>query len=232
MLRELLHGWFLLGLFAMVVVGLLGHNLAQAYVARLLGDRRAFREGYARPGRIQLEPLGVVCAFLTVGAYGYAGVVPVDARFPRQRPRAAAALLAGPAFLFGATCAAAAASAHVSNVHVFVVFEAASYCGAGLLVTSLIPIPPLALGRALWLFAPATPGWRTAQYRFEEDSVGSLIAFAVLMLPLLWSVLPNVIRDIADPLLRGICDLVHADFLRLLVTNDLFAFSSQSLAGT
>ena len=209
MLRYVLHGWLLLGFAGSVVIGLSGHDLVQAWGARLLGDSRAVREGFGRPGRAQIDPLGIVTTVLTYGAFGWAAPVPMEVRFRRQRARASVALLLGPAYLFALALGAAALRARTQiGSDWFEVWDAAVVCCAGLLVLSLAPFPPLALGRVLWMYAPTTPGWQRARYLFEEESIGSLIAFAFLVLPLMFTPLPDVVGTLGGHLVNGLSDLV------------------------
>ncbi|MGH3743679.1 MAG: hypothetical protein ACRDTP_02335, partial [Mycobacteriales bacterium] len=185
-----------------------GHNLAQAWTARAFGDPMAAREGFARPRWRQLEPLGVVAAALTVGAWGFPSKVPVETRFRRSRPRAVAILLAGPLVLLLLTLVgvaltkAALPSDGDSSAFAYHVASAYSKSVGGLTIMSLLPFPPLALGRALWMWAPTSPGWSRARLALEEESIGSIIAFAILLLPLLFNGLPDVVGQLEPPLLR------------------------------
>jgi hypothetical protein len=212
-LRELAHPDYLLGFVLAVLLGLFGHNLAQAWAAQALGDPTAAREGFLRPRWRQLEPLGVVAAALTVGAWGFPSKVPVETRFHRARPRAAAILLAGPVLLVLLTLLGVgvakglAASGPDSSAFAFHVAVAYSTSIGGLTVMSLLPFPPLALGRALWMWAPTSTGWSRARLALEQESIGSIIAFAILLLPLLFSGLPDVVGQLEPPLLR------HLDML-------------------
>lgn len=214
MLRELAHPDLLIGFVLAVLVGLFGHNLAQAWTARALGDQTAMREGFARPRWRQLEPLGVVAAALTLGAWGIPSKVPVENRFRRSRPRAAVILLAGPVLLLVLTLVgvavskAALPSAGDSSVFAYNVARAYSISIGGLTVVSLLPFPPLALGRALWMWAPASPGWSRARLALEEESIGTIIAFAILLLPLLFTSLPDVVGQLEPPLLRHLDQLI------------------------
>lgn len=208
MLRELAHPDYLLGLVLAVLVGLFGHNLAQAWAARALGDPTAAREGFLRPRWRQLEPLGVVAAALTVGAWGFPSKVPVETRFRRARPRAAAILLAGPVVLVLLTLVGVGVSQAVApaglNSGAFAYHAAVAYSTSigGLTVVSLLPFPPLALGRALWMWAPTTAAWSRARLALEEESIGSIIAFAILLLPVLFTGLPDVVGQLEPTLLR------------------------------
>lgn len=214
MLRELAHPDLLLGFAVAVLVGLFGHNLAQAWTARALGDRTPVREGFARPRWRQLEALGVVAAALTVGAWGFPSKVPVETRFRRSRRRAVVILLAGPVVLLVLTLVGVALTkaAHPGDGHTslfaYHVVSAYTISIGGLTIMSLLPFPPLALGRALWMWAPTSPGWSRARLSLEEESIGSIIAFAILLLPLLFSSLPDVVGQLEPPLLRHLDGLL------------------------
>ena len=205
MLRYLGMPSTLLGTLLAVAIGLFGHNLVQAWAARALGDRTAVREGFGTLTWRQLDPLGVVAFVLTYNAWGFAAAVPMDLR-QHRRTRAVVALLSGPVFLLALTGAFAAGYDNLADQGGFGarVLFAAAVCSAGLFVTSLIPVPPLALGRALWLYAPARGGWATARYRLEEDNLGRLIALAVLLLPVLITALPDLVGELVTPLLRDL----------------------------
>lgn len=208
----------LLGLLLAAAGGLLGHNLAQAWTARALGDRRAVEAGFGGVrSTAQFDILGVIAAVLTVFAFGFASAVPVDTRL-RRRSRGITALLAGPAFLLVWTIVLAALGQQFLDVNGVIIvgqafsarlFGYATICAAGLFVTSLIPIPPLALGRVLWLFTPRRGGWETARYRFEEESLGRLVAFAVLLVPVLLTSLPNPVQDLAVSLGAHLSGALH-----------------------
>jgi len=193
----------LLGTLLAVAVGLFGHNLAQARTARGLGDRSGTRDGFGTLTWRQLDPLGVVAFLLTDGAWGFAAAVPMDLR-PRRRTRAVVALLAGPVFLLALTGGCSAAFEQVTDPLSFAgkVLYAAAYSCAGLFVTSMIPIPPLALGRALWLFAPPVGGWASARYRLEDENLGRVIALVILLIPLVISSFPDLVGEFVTPLLR------------------------------
>lgn len=208
MLRYLDQGAFLLGGVLAVLVGFFGHNVSQAWVARALGDHIPLRAGFGRPSRSQLDVLGVIASILTYYGWGFAAPVPLDSR-PRRRGRTAVALLAGPVFLLAQTvvCAAAARGA-VDGGFGDRALLFAEIVSAGLFVTSMIPLPPLALGRALWMYAPSTGGWPHARYRLEQESIGRLVAFAILMVPVVFTSLPDPVRELALPLARRLTQAV------------------------
>ncbi len=208
MLRYLAQPAPLLGLVIAVVVGLLGHNLSQAWAARALGDPGAIRSGFGRVDRQQVDVLGLVACVLTVAAWGFAAPVPVETRFRARRGRTTAALLAGPLFLLVLTAVADAATRPSVDGFALRVATATTVCSAGLLVTSLLPFPPLALGRALWQYLPTTAGWSTARFRLQEDNLGRLIAFGILMLPLVFGAFPDVVGEFVTPLLSHLSPAV------------------------
>lgn len=209
MLRYLAHPFQLAGVFVAIAVGLLGHNLAQVYAGRLLGDHGPARAGFGHPApRRHLEPLGVVAALLAYHGWCFPRPVPVQARFRRQRARAAGALLTGPLVLFALTVAWVAAYRAGTQPRVLEVAAAGAETTAGLLVVSLLPVPPLTGGRLAFLYAPTTAGWQRARYQLFETPAGPLIALGILLLPVVFPLLPNVVAELADPVLTGVRHLV------------------------
>lgn len=209
MLRYLAHPYQLAGVLVVVVLGLFAHNLAQAFTARMLGDLTAARSGWLRvsPGK-QLDPLGLVAVALVPFGWGFSAAVPMNTRFLRRRARPVIALLAGPAALFlllVASVALVRTAGSQRQLSEFALFAANS--AAGLCVVSLLPFPPLALGRALALFAPRTIGWQRARYQLEETPTGRLVALGVLLLPIVFAGLPDIVGQLASPLLRHVLDL-------------------------
>lgn len=217
MLRYLNHPYELLGVVVAVVLGLFGHNLAQAWAAYALGDREPVRQGYGelKPSR-QLDPFGAVCCALVVAGWGFPAAVPITSRFRRQRVRATVALLAGPLYLLVLTALAVLLVAHVDSVHLVDFSTAAAVSAAGLFVTSCLPIPPLSGGRLLFLYAPTSPGWNRARYQLTETQTGVLVALAILLAPSLFSALPDVVGELAGPLVRALARAEHAPLLPLL----------------
>lgn len=211
MLHYLSHPYELLGVIVAVVLGLLGHNLAQAWTANAVGDPDPVRRGFGSPAfSRQLEPFGAVSVALAFWGWGFPAPVPIAARFRRHRPRATVALLAGPLYLLILTALAVLLMAQASSGHFIEFSAAASASAAGLFVTSCLPIPPLTGGRLLFLYAPTSPGWVRARYRLVETQAGVLIALAILLLPILFTALPNVVSELAGPLVRGLAHLENA----------------------
>lgn len=218
MLRYLAHPYELLGVAVAVVLCLYGHNIAQALTARLLGDSTSSRQGFTslRPGT-HLSPYGTVAVALAFFGWGFAATVPMETRFVRRRQRTAAALLAGPLAIFVVLLAAAlvyrvaSPQGHLHQAAFFAVLSAAGLC-----IVSLLPFPPLALGRVLSLYAPTTAGWQRARYQLEQTQVGSLIALAVLLLPVLLPGLPDVVGQLSAPLVRGVGHLLAITDLQTL----------------
>ncbi|HVV30883.1 MAG TPA: M50 family metallopeptidase [Mycobacteriales bacterium] len=212
MLHYLGDPYELLGVIVASVLCLGGHNLAQVWAARLLGDREPARQGFAQlTSKRHVEPLGVVAFALCHFGWGFAAPVPITVRFRRQRSRAAICLLAGPACLFLLTLLFTWWATHARSEHwaEFTVYAAMS--SAGWFITSCLPIPPATGGRLVFLYAPATPGWQRARYWLTEGQTGALIVLAVLLLPILFNGLPNVVDELARPLLRNLASAVGPD---------------------
>jgi len=207
-LHHLSHPYTLLGVLVAVVVGLFGHNLAQAWTARALGDSSAVRNGYgALDPQRHLEPLGVVCVLLVHFGWGFPAPVPLPTRFRRERTRVAVALAAGPVFLLGLTALAVLllrAARDQPTGHLFEFGAGAALSAAGLFITSCLPVPPCAVGRIVFLYAPYTPGWQQARYRLVETPMGPLIVLAVLLLPVIFTLLPDVVGQLSGPLVRAL----------------------------
>lgn len=205
LLRYLAHPYQLLGVVLAVVVGLIGHNLVQAWVADRLGDREPRRRGFLRPDlHRQADGIGAIATLVVPFGWGFAAPVPIEARFRRQRMRATIALLAGPAYLVGLLFGAVAIGLHTNDEHALEITGHAIATLAGLVVLSLIPIPPLAGGRVFFLYAPTSPGWQRARFTLGDTNAGRLVAFGILILPILFPLLPDVVHDLAEPLVRGV----------------------------
>lgn len=205
MLRYLGHPYQLLGIVLAVFVGLIGHNLVQAWVANLLGDREPRRAGFLSLDlRKHVDPLGAVACIVVYFGWGFPAPVPIESRFRRQRTRATVALLAGPAFLLVLLFAVTAIAVRVTNPHLLDVASYAAACLSGLTVLSILPIPPLSGGRAFFLYAPTSPGWQRARFQLSETHTGRFIALGIVLLPILFPLLPDVVRELADPLLRWV----------------------------
>jgi len=212
-LRYLAHPTQLLGVVIAVVVGLLGHNLAQVYAARALGNAEPIRQGYGTPKpQRHLEALGIVAALLAYHGWSFSAPVPIEARFRRQRPRATISLLSGPAFLLLLTFGAVVLLRTLNQGRVGEGAAAAAVTSAGLLVMSLLPIPPLTGGRVLFLYAPTSPSWQRARYQLGETQTGALIALAILLLPVVFQGLPDIVGQLAVPILRSVGRAVGVSF--------------------
>lgn len=202
MLRYLAHPYQLLGVVVAVLVGLVGHNLGQVATARLVGNPVPARSGWwtLRPTR-HIEALGAVAAALAFYGWSFAAPVPVTGRLRAGRLRAAIALLAGPAVLFALTALVVAGTARTSSVQLLEAGLTAQASLAGLLVLSLLPLPPLAVGRVVFLYAPTTAGWQRARYQLLETPLGGLLALAVVLVPVVLPGFPDIVGDFVGPLL-------------------------------
>src|SRR5262249_45945811 len=143
----------------------------------------------------------------------------------KRRFHICAALLAGPlAYLLLAFGAVAALGAVSHPGHIFDgsrVLEVGRVGGVGahlldwmaitfssMFVLSVIPIPPTDGGRVLFLLGPTSQGWKSANYKLTESHLGVVLLLVVLLLPVLFQGLPDVVGQLVPPLLRGLGDVV------------------------
>lgn len=190
------------------------------WVTSLACARRGLREpGRGRPDpKRQLDPFGAVAA----GIAGIGWARPVEVPSQRRGSGVALALLSGPLVLLalGLAVLAAYGAVHtpVPGASVFLqdgisqlpVAQEAWVLG-GLMATyvgalSLVPIPPLPGGYAMFAVAPQTLGWQKAHFRLVEQNIGLAVLLALLLIPLgsPQAVLPNVLDSILDPLVRAV----------------------------
>lgn len=187
-----------LGVALALLVAVVVHSLAQALTARAFGDRLPVAQGRLNPDpRRHFDPFGVIV--MVISAIGWNKAVPLqEPRFRGGRTRYLLAILAGPAANLLVSVLALAALRAVTLTPLLSVdpispWEELSFAevllfemavvNAAVGVLTLLPIPPLDGARIMWLYAPQTPGWRTARYHLEERNIG--IAICVLLsLPL------------------------------------------------
>lgn len=194
-----------LGMAIALVVAVVAHALAQVLTARAFGDRLPVASGRltADPRR-HLDPFGVIV--MVISGIGWGKPVPIqEPRFRGGRTRYVLAILAGPLVnlvlgvlgLVGLALIGQGVLHDVSPalLDVSPVREPIEFTFAGTLlyqfavvnaaigILTLLPIPPLDGARILWLYAPKTPGWRSARYRLEEQNIGIGIV-VLLSLPL------------------------------------------------
>ncbi|HVU74311.1 MAG TPA: hypothetical protein VHE83_15205 [Mycobacteriales bacterium] len=213
----------LLGVVVALVGGLYVHDAAQVLVGRAVGDRVA-----AGSGRLtwriapHLDVYGAVCA--VVVGYGWGAPVPVDDRWRGRRRRVAVTMLAGPAVYVLLAIAAVglvkADGAGEGKPNQALISAAATWCGQAVL--SVVPVPPmLDGGRALFAWGPVSHGWQQARYQLIDRNIGVFIAIALVLLPRLFSSLPDPIATlggfvdtstgfvgVGGRLMRGVMDLV------------------------
>jgi Zn-dependent protease len=188
----------LLGVALALLVGIVLHCVAQAAAARALGDRLplATRRLSLDPKR-HFEPFGVIVMLLS--GVGWNNPVPLqEPRFRGGRGRYLLAVLAGPVTnLLLAVLALVALRAlggkglidvdPRADISILpfadVLLSTFVVVNAAIGVLTLLPVPPLDGARILWLYAPATAGWRNARYQLEERNIGIGLC-VVLMLPL------------------------------------------------
>jgi hypothetical protein len=199
----------------------------QAAVARVFGDRPAFRRAFGdrltmrRVGDLRrvLDPFGAVAALL--GGLGW-GVTP-DVQL-RSRGRLAVALLAGPVAVallgvlavFGFVVVGGPREvlpgsgpgtllAGVSGSAAPLFFFGLALELLGMAVLALVPLPPLPGWRLLELASTGSLGWQRAREYLVEKNLGVLALLVLLILPLGGS----------TPLLLGIVDTVVGSLLNI-----------------
>jgi Zn-dependent protease len=185
-----------------MVIALVFHNVAQAWVARRYGDLTPTYQGFARfDPSTHLEPMGVL--FLLLLGFGWAKPVPVNGRQYRGRSEALV-WYAGPAsYLLIATLswflavAFARSGAGTSLIGGFVVAGNVAILHA---VVNLFPVPPLDGARAAL-------AWGDAQVRRMVQQIASFgfLGFIAIFLLLSFSgVLGTVQRFFADLIMGGV----------------------------
>ncbi len=160
------------------------HEFFHAWVARLLGDRTAEREG-----RLTLNPLAHLDPFgfvlILVAGFGYAKPVPYNPynlKYPIWGPALIAA--AGPGsnllfgFLFAFLYGLASMYLGVNNL-LAVAFWFLGHINFSLMLFNLIPLPPLDGSKAL-LSALAAPKYHATRFWLEAKGPFFLLGLIVL----------------------------------------------------
>jgi len=196
--------------------------VVSAVLAGWLSALAAARVGLREPGRRapdprrQLDPFGCVAALL--GGFGWARPVEVPSTY--RGARIALAVLCGPLVVlalglgalaaFGAVHGGGTVSALLlqNGAGVLPLAQEAWLLG-GLMALyvgalSLVPLPPLPGGAALFAVAPRTLGWQKAHYQLAERNLGTAVLLALLLIPLGGSspLLPTVLDRVLGPLVR------------------------------
>jgi hypothetical protein len=215
----------LLGILLALVIGVYAHDTAQVYAAKLLGDPSARRSGRLTAGLLpaRVGPFSAVSMVLV--GNGWTEPIRMNEVWRKRRFHISAALLAGPlAYLLLAFGAVAALAALSHPGHIFDgsrVIEVGRVGGFGahlldwmaitfssMFVLSLIPIPPTDGGRVLFLLAPTSQGWKNAHYKLTESHLGVILVLVILLLPVLFQGLPDIVGQLTPPLLHGLGDIV------------------------
>lgn len=210
MLHHLAQPYTLLGVVAALLVGVVGHNVAQAAVASALGDRTPRNSGFLslRLTR-QFNIFGLIAMLLVSYGWGFAEPVTMTPRYYARRSRVAIALLVGP-LTYLALCEVAVLAVGVAvgrgsgSPLAAQVAAAAALTLAGLFILSLVPVPPLDGGRILFTLVPPSHGWQQARYQLEDRNFGLAIALAVVILPLVFPGFPSVVGQLAGPLVNDL----------------------------
>jgi hypothetical protein len=215
--------------FLGLLVGFLLAVVVQAYVAaaiaRVLGDRPAFRrafgDGRSRTADLRrvVDPFGAVAAALGGLGWGVTPDIPL-----RSRGRRALGLLAGPIAvavlgglaMVGFVLVGGPASALPGRGPGSVLGDVDGPAGQlfflglglellGMAVLALVPLPPLPGWRLLELASTGSVGWQRAREYLVEKNLGVLALLVLLVLPLGGS----------TPLLMNIVDTVVGSLLDL-----------------
>ena len=181
-----------------LLVSLVVHELAHAYVATWLGDPSPRRDGrLSFNPLVHLDPLGTAMFALTALAssfiFGWAKPVMINARaFRRPQVDMAIVAAAGPAtnLLLALGCLAVLVHGDLDG-RWFEVIAYAFQVNVVLGIFNLIPIPPLDGSRIVAAFMPRTVHARWSQL----DQVGMLALFAVIFVfnDQFWDVFSSVL---------------------------------------
>jgi Zn-dependent protease len=166
-----------------LLVSLVLHELAHAYVATWLGDPSPRRDGrLSFNPLVHLDPLGTAMFAITALAssfiFGWAKPVMINPRaFRRPQVDMAIVAAAGPAtnLLLALACLAVLVHGDLSG-RAFTVLAYAFQVNVVLGIFNLIPIPPLDGSRIVAAFMPRVVHARWSQL----DQVGMLALFAVI----------------------------------------------------
>lgn len=206
---------FVLLVLALVVCVVLAGWVSCLAVSRLPGTSLR-QEGRLRPDpRRHLDPFGCVGAAVS----GMCWARPVELPRGRRGVGAALAVLAGPLVVlalglgllaaFGATVSPlrAAGTAALQQGVGGLELGARALLLSGLMATyvgalSLVPLPPLPGGAAIFAVAPPTLGWQKAHHQLVERGIGTAVLLALLLIPLGGpaALLPTVLGSVVGPL--------------------------------
>ena len=206
--------------FVLLVVAFVVSAVLAGWVSSLAARRVGVREpGRGQPDpRRQLDPFGCVAA--AIAGIGWAR--PVEVPGLRRGSGVALAVLAGPLVVlalglgalagFGVAYGPVGASAQLlqNGVTGAPVGQQAWFLG-GLMATyvgalSIVPLPPLPGGTALFALAPRTLGWQKAHHQLVERNMGTAVLLALLLIPLggATALLPTVLDRVLDPLVQAV----------------------------
>lgn len=176
------------------------HEAAHAYVAKLMGDNTAHRQGRVTLNPIpHIDPVGTIvipalCLLFGGILFGWAKPVPIDPsrmRYPRKSPFWVA--LAGPGanFLMALAWGGIAWTANRGGFGYWASDSMAAMGFAGvqinlaLMILNLLPIPPLDGGRMVERFLPAKA--KSAWSRVEPYGIYIVLGMGLTgLLALLW----------------------------------------------
>ena len=195
-----------------------------ATLAGWLSARASTRAGLDAPARRAPDPRRQLDAFGVVGAAvaGFGWARPVEVPAHRRGRAVALAVLTGPLVLLlvGLVALAGFGAVHGGVPGASTLLQRGAgalplaqeaWVLAGLMATyvgalSLVPLPPLPGGAALFALAPRTSGWQKAHYQLAERNLGTAVLLALLLIPLggPQALLPTVLDTLLDPLVRAV----------------------------
>ncbi len=174
--------------FAIIVISMVLHEMAHAYVAYFLGDRTAKDEGRLSPNPfVHIDPVMSILIpfllFLSGGpVFGGAKPVPIDRRNLKGGPWGMALVaVAGPLTNFFLALVGFLIGHFTGALNDFgllgYVFSEVILVNLGFMLFNLIPIPPLDGSRVLYAIAP--DGIRDFMEKMEY-STGMIIVFVMV----------------------------------------------------
>jgi Zn-dependent protease len=182
-----------------VVVSLVIHEFAHAFVASLLGDKTAKRMGRVTLNPVaHLDPIGLL--MIVFAPIGWAKPVPVNiGNFKHPRLGSILVSLAGPIanLVLAMVCLIALNPSFTEPSFIAQLLYVGFYVNVALFVFNLIPIPPLDGSRVVSSFIP---------YRYEVQ-YRKLELYGPFIL-LLIVIIPGLNRAIFSPLFNGTANTI------------------------
>jgi hypothetical protein len=223
-LYALRHPVSLIGLTLGALIALTVHGLISGALRARAGDRSSLAPGTGwQRMRHYVDPYGLVA----VAIFGFGWPLCREVPYLRSgRRRFGALLLVAPVVVALLGLALVAVSVHADTsglgalyanqfgvlaaaVHGtpmtpsagLTILAAAGYQMLAIGLFSLLPLPPLPGGRALFALAPQTAPWQRAQYQLQERNIGLGVVFVGLLILPSAPILSFIVEVVAHPLL-------------------------------